>query len=136
MAADLPRWSPCPVRRPSRRSAAPVRAVGRAASGVFAARLRPDRLVDARSPVQRARLAAGTAGLRRAAPDTLDPGGDVPAGFSGHGGGGGCSPRAWAPLCRRRRRRLGRRAAAARLDEGENREIAPAAAFQRDAARV
>ena len=62
-------------------------------------------------------------------PETaLDPGGDVPAGFGRHGGRGQRAGRARPPLRRRRRQRLGRGAVAARLDAGQDRKAAAAAA--------
>ena len=52
------------------------------------------------------------------------PGGDVPAGVRRHGGRGGRTRRARARIRPRRRQRVGSHPAAARLDTGENREVA------------
>ncbi len=64
VAADLRQRRERPLRRATRQPRPPGRSVGRAAGGVPAARVGPDRLVEPRSAVRRAGLAARAPRLR------------------------------------------------------------------------
>ena len=105
--------------------------VGPTTCGVSAARVRPDRVVERRSPVLQTGLAARAPRLRRVAADGMDPDRDVPTGVRRHGGRGRRARRTRPRLRQGRRQRMGRHPAAARLDTREDREVAPAAVQRR-----